>query len=164
MHKRVMYIKILYKYQFGFRQNHSKILINKLNLYGIRGKALEWFSSYLQNCQQYIHVNKTSIEVKSINYGVPLGSVLGLPLFLIYTNDIVNSTKRNVKIRLFADDANVFVSTTSPLEQKKQIMKQVLHDLFDWFQANKLTVNLEKTCFTIFKSKRKQRPEYLNSI
>ncbi len=62
-----------------------------------------------------------------------------------------------------ADDTNVFVSTTSPLELKR-IMKQVLHDLFDWFQANKLTVNLEKTCFTIFKSKRKQIPEYLNSI
>ncbi len=34
----------------------------------------------------------------------------------------------------------------------------------DWFQANKLTVNLEKTCFIIFKSKHKQIPEYLNSI
>ncbi len=54
-------------------------------------------------------------------------------------------------------------STASPLELKK-IIKQVLHDLFDWFQASKLTVNLEKTCFTIFKSKSKQIPEYLNSI
>ncbi len=116
-----------------------KILINKLNHYGIRGKALE--------CQQYTHVNKTSSDVKSINYGVPQGSVLGPFLFLIYTNDFVNSTKRHVKIRLFADDTNVFISTTSPLELTK-LMKQVPHDLFDLFQANKLTVNLEKTHFS----------------
>ncbi len=40
-------------------------------------------------------------------------------------------------------------------------MTQVLHDLFHWFKDNKFTVNLDKTCFTILKKKKK---DYLNNI
>ena len=208
MYKRVINFlnrhKILYEFQFGFRQNHStslalieivdniledlqngkyvagiyldlskafdtvdhKILLNKLNHYGIRGTVLDWFSSYLENRQQFTYINKTSSNIKAINYGVPQGSVLGPLLFLIYTNDIVNSLTyhaNKTKIRLFADDTNVFLSANSPFELK-QLMTEVLKDLFQWFSANKLTVNLDKTCYTIFKSRNKKIPGYLNSV
>ncbi len=61
--------------------------------------------------------------------------LLGPLLFLIYTN-IVNSLTNNAKIRLFADDTNV-LSTNSPT--LKQLMTEVLKDLFQWFSANKLS-------------------------
>jgi hypothetical protein len=57
----------------------------------------------------------------------------------------------------------VRLSANSPFELK-QLMTEVLKDLFQWFSANKLTVNLDKTFYTIFKSRNKQIPEYLNSI
>ncbi len=94
---------------------------------------------------------------------MPQGSVLGPLLFLIYTNDIVNNLTNNAKIWLFADDTNVFLSTNSPFELK-QLMTEVLKDLFQWFSANILTINLDKTCYTISKCRNKQIPEYLNSI
>jgi hypothetical protein len=46
-------------------------LLNKLNYYGIRGVANQWFSSYLVNRQQYVQIGKTRSGVEFINCGVP---------------------------------------------------------------------------------------------
>ncbi len=43
-------------------------------------------------------------------------------------------------------------------------MKIVLTDLFEWCQLNKLTVNLDKTFYTVFKTRHKKIPDYLNNI
>ena len=62
--------------------NHE-ILLDKLEHYGIRGKALDLFRSYLYECQQYTMLNKSKSSIKSIGCGVPQGSVLG-PLFFYF--------------------------------------------------------------------------------
>ncbi len=40
----------------------------------------------------------------------------------------------------------------------------IIKDLFRWFNANKLTVNFSKTCYTIFKSRNKKIPAILDNI
>ena len=205
MYKRVYQFlnkyKILYKYQFGFRENHSTImalteivdnilqdlengkhvagvyldlskafdtvdhdiLLSKLRHNGIRGQGLKWFESYLSNRKQFTYINGKQSKLNSVSHGVPQGSVLGPLLFLIYTNDIVNCTKPDVKTRLFADDTNGFITSNSP-KQLKHSIKTFLSDIFTWCNDNKLTVNLNKTCYTIFKSRRITIPDYLNNI
>ena len=62
------------------------IFIHKLhNVFGIEGKALSWFTSYLHNRQHRVCVNGQSSESRRLDCGVPQGSVLGAQMYTIYT-------------------------------------------------------------------------------
>ena len=71
--------------------NH-KILISKLEHYGIRGVCLDWLIDYLRNRKQSVLYNGNISHETDVTCGVPQGSVLGPLLFLIYVNDISNSS------------------------------------------------------------------------
>lgn len=79
------------------------LLITKMELYGVRGPALSWLSSYLTGRQQYVCLpscggGDSKSDVLSVDVGVPQGSVLGLFLFISYINDII---KKLIRIGLF---------------------------------------------------------------
>jgi len=134
--------------------NH-KILISKLQYYGIRGVPLLWFQSYLSNRQQYVFYNNVSSSVKNVTCGVPQGSILGPLLFLLYINDIVNSSKI-LHFIIFADDTNLFFSSKD-LIKLTAVVNTELNKLSIWFSANKLSLNVKKTNFMLFGSKAKIR-------
>lgn len=142
--------------------NHS-ILLTKLQHYGIRGKAHEWFKSYLKDRKQYVLTNDSKSETKFISCGVPQGSVLGPLLFLIYVNDIWCSIQRQNCIRLFADDTNIFIYGKN-LNELKTEGEQILNNLYKWFSVNKLTMNIDKSCFSIFTKKKRKDPNLFSQL
>ena len=86
--------------QKAFDTVNYNVLLKKLELYGIRGIVLKWFSSYLSNRKQYTVLQNCESTLESVTCGVPQGSVLGPLLFLIYVNDI-QYVVTNAKIKLF---------------------------------------------------------------
>jgi len=82
------------------------------------------------------------------SYGVPQDSIPSSLLFLIYINDI-NEAIPGEKIKLFTDDTNLFVQGPD-IRNVSDHANLMLAKLHIWFIANKLTLSLDKSCFTIF--------------
>ena len=123
-------------------------------MYGIRGITNDWFISYLYNRTQTTEVSG-SISTKETNpYGVPQGSVLGPLLFLLYINDITNSSNK-LNFFLFADDTNLLYAHKN-LKSLEIAVNSELLKLSDWLTANKLTLNIKKSNFVIFRPHQKK--------
>ena len=173
MHKRVydfldqnkQIFKSQYGFRFGFESNkHSiaifldlsktfdtlnhNILLAKMERYGIRGTCLDWFQSYLGKRTKQVKCNDTLSETKSINIGTPQGLCLGPLLFLLYCNDLYLHLEI-VSCILFTDDTTLFKSHSDP-KYLTWCMEHDLAILSDWFKANKLTLNTNKSVGIFF--------------
>ena len=136
--------------------NHN-ILLMKLEHYGIRGTALDLFKSYLSDRKQFVSVNGSNSSHLSVTCGVPQGSVLGPLLFLIYINDLPLSSSR-LDFYLFADDTNIYYEAES-LHHLQNMVNKELKKVKIWLNVNKLSLNIDKTNFIIFKSPQHSAPE-----
>ena len=143
-------IGIFLDLQKAFDTVNHDILLYKLNNCGVRGVVNQWFKSYLSERRQITAIRDSCSEVGSITVGVPQGSVLGPVLFLLYINDICNAIP-DTKIKLFADDSNLFIYDKS-ITNLYYRANQSLSQLSKWFLANKLSLNVDKTCYSIFGS------------
>ena len=126
------------------------ILLKKMEHYGFKGTANNWFKNYLSDRVQYVNINGKNSTSLSMECGVPQGSVLGPLLFLIFINDLPNAT--NFFTLLFADDTT-FQFSSKNLNLLFTTANSELEKASNWFQVNKLTLNVSKTKYILFRTK-----------
>jgi hypothetical protein len=106
----------------AFDSVNHKILLSKLQYYGIRGRFYDLIVSYLSDRHQRILI--TGIEMSDtvrsnwdiVRHGVPKVSILGPLLFLFYINDLPIIFNNTVKPVLFADDTSLVISSNNYLQ------------------------------------------------
>jgi hypothetical protein len=163
----------------AFDSVNHRILLRKLAHYGFRGIANDWFKDYLCNRNQFVEINFMNTNMRdsqifnsgapqkpsfrssklSVQCGVPQGSILGPLLFLLYVNDLANSTSLGVVS--YADDTTLFCSGHNKeiLENKINIE---LDKVYKWLCANKLLLNIDKTKCQIYLDLEIQKPNLQN--
>lgn len=143
--------------------NHQ-VLIKKMEILGIRNKALKLIKSYLLNRYQRTVIKNNSFIYRSkwskISFGVPQGSVLGPTLFLIYINNLPSEIPR--QFILFADDTNVLIRSDN-FEDLEDNIVSTLSELEKWFEKNGLLLNHDKTNIIHFRAKNLAYNEINNS-
>ena len=120
-----------------------KILLHKMNKYGIRGRSHDFFKNYLSGRKQCVKINGELSRFLNIVYGVPQGSTLGPILFLLFINDLPTCLTKCECI-LFADDTAIY---TMNVDENIAIsdLQSDINNVAEWFQCNRLSVNVNKS-------------------
>ena len=136
---------------------HS-IMLKKLELYGIRGSALSWFQSYLSNRCMRVKCKTVSsgVEVLSqeytVEYGTPQGLCLSSLIFLIFVNNLHLHLYDSECVQFTNDKTLIF--SHQNLKYLQFCVEEELCQVRDWFHANKLTLNINKSSYLLFEVNR----------
>ena len=149
--RKMFNLVVLIDLKKAFDTVDHQILLSKLELYGIKGQAINLLKSYLTNRKQRCQIRNSFSSEHLIKCGVPQGSILGPLLFLLYINDLPHCLSKT-KPRLFADDTNLTASANSMTDLEAAVNSD-LENLRKWLIANKLSLNVAKTEFILIGSK-----------
>ena len=137
----------------------------------IRGQALLWFESYLSNrklrvkCRTVSDPRETKSEEHLVHHGTPQGSCLGPLIFLLFVNDLHLNLHESDCIQ-FADDTTL-VFRHRNLKYLHFSIENELSIVQDWFNANRLTLNVSKSSYLLFHGHKQLLPDFkivLNGI
>lgn len=142
---------IFVDFRKAFDMVDKSILLYKLEMAGIRGVANKWFNSYLCERTQIVKINNKFSQARSVNRGVPQGSVLSATLFIIFINDLLN-TAFNGQAVAFADDFCLIYSNNN-YEAIYDHLNDDLLKLRDWCIDNDMVINVKKTNYINFDMK-----------
>ena len=114
-----------------------------MKAYGFTVNAVNLIHSYLCDSLQRVKIGNTYSDWKTIQHGVPQGSILGPLLFNLFINDLTYSVD-DAKIRLYAADSSLYLShpNQNVVETRSQSKFDVLQS---WFKCNYSSINESKT-------------------
>src|SRR5271170_5517985 len=133
-------IYIFLDFSKAFDKVPHKLLLKKLEAYGIEKDLISLIHSFLSDRTQKVVIDGLASDSVQVSSGVPQGSVLGPLLFLIYINDLPDKIKS--KCRLFADDSLIYRKILTELDYLK--LQQDLDKVFDWCKKWHMKLNLDK--------------------
>ena len=148
--KQTNVVLLLLDLSAAFDTISHKLLLQRLEKrYGIKGKALSWFRSYLDGRSFSVRVKSSSSSSCILEIGVPQGSILGPILFILYTKDIeIIAKKYGLKVHLYADDTQLYIAfDVNSKHPDTTAVTNCFKEIKEWMLLNFLKVNEDKTEF-----------------
>ena len=103
-------LSIFLDHKKAFDTVDHKILLSKLREYGAEGTSLSWFTSYLNNREQFCNFDGSTFSKSSIECCVPQGLCLSPLLFILYINDFENCLNSTIP-NMYVDDTCVNIAS-----------------------------------------------------
>ncbi len=130
------------------------ILLEKLRGYGVTGPVQCWFADYLHGRTQRVAVDDVTSSWSPVTSGVPQGSILGLLLFVLFINDLLEHVENETDTFLYADDTKLH-QTINPL-----------HDCQSFQRSLTTCINLTDRCIkrTLYLSLVKSQLSYATEV
>lgn len=128
--------------------DHSALIKRLSSRYGLNGRVLDWYTSYLNARSYQVHVKGSQSSPKQLFYGVPQGSVLGPMLFSLFfapLEDVI--LKHGFDVMIYADDTQLYIKIKSFDNRSNSLEKfeQCINDVLIWCTLNGLVCNPGKT-------------------
>ena len=136
----------------------------------MKGKALDWFVSYLADCLQRVAVNGgVSSSTFPLKQGIPQGSYLGPMLFTVYTSTLFAIVEKHLpRVHCYAHDSQLYLSFSPSVPDDDEIalnaMYYCIKDLKEWMIRDKLKLKDEKTEFLLIGTKQQLEKVNFSSI
>jgi hypothetical protein len=138
----------------AFDKVDHRLLIFKLERYGIRGPLLKWIESYLTDRKQKVKFLSCFSTEGMVRSGVPQGSILGPLLFIMFSNDL-NFVLSNSRVSAYCDDTKIFKEIRGFLDC--EMLQRDVDTFHSWAQSNGLELNIKK-CSSMSFSRRRVAP------
>ena len=138
--------------------DHTILLRGLGNWFGVSGKALDWFKSYLTGRSQRIKLGNRLSSRSDLSFGVLQGSGLGPLLFTLYTTPLSSLVSGHaIPHHLSSDDSQLYVSFSSgDSAAALNGLQLCLASVQSWMSTNKLKLNPDKTEFLLIGNEREQ--------
>ena len=136
----------------AFDSISHRLLIHKIQCFGINGKLHAWLNNYLCDRQQRVVVEGKMSPYLPVISGVPQGSILGPLLFLLFINDLPTYVSERSKMALYADDAKLYRQINSYNDTLE--LQSDLEHVYNWSLIWNLKFNLKKCSVVTFTRKR----------
>ena len=122
----------------AFDKLQPKIVIRKMQDYGVNRHALSIIEDFLKRREQCVKVNGSFSEYINISVGAPQGTRLGPQLWIFYVNDLSADGFHAIK---YADDTSFYKAIKTPEET---VVPAILATQ-KWADDNFMSLNTGKT-------------------
>ena len=118
-----------------------KILLDVLSSqYGIEGKALKWFDTYLRPCFCQVDIKGARSSIHSLDFSVPQGSCAGPILYTVYASTLQYQISEGMDLNQFADDHSINKSF-NPNDRDEELrtielLESSLGNINSWMNLN----------------------------
>ena len=139
-----------FDYAKAFDKVSHRLLLIKLQAYGIDGKLLAWLAAWLANRRQRVVVGNAKSPWLSVISGTTQGTVLGFLLFLIFINDLpsVCAPEDESLIMLLADDTKAFQEISAVASQRAHNQEELqgrVDRIAEWASNWRMEINPTKS-------------------